>query len=166
MAPNHRLRNALLSGSVILGAGLGTAGIAAAASGSSSPSTSVPSTSTTTPCPRDAGDPAATSHGPGETLLRGRDLAKATAAAQAAVPGATVLRAETGSNGTYEVHLRKSDGTHVTVTLDATFSETSIEAGFGPGPHGAGPMGPRGDSPMDGPRGPQGPMGLMDRMQR
>jgi hypothetical protein len=80
-------------------------------------------------------------HGPGETLLTGTDLAKATAAAQAAEPGATVVRAETDSSGqaTYEVHMKKADGTYVTVQLNADFSVKGEVSGFGPGPAGATP---------------------------
>jgi hypothetical protein len=77
-------------------------------------------------------------HGPGETLLTGTKLAQATAAAQAAVPGATVIRAETDSSGDYpyEVHLKKSDGTYVTVELDANFTVVKTVTGFGPPPAG------------------------------
>jgi hypothetical protein len=148
---------------VILGAGLGTAGIASASSGSPTTSTTVASTSTSTPCPQGAGDPASMTHGPGETLLTGSDLAKATAAAQAAVPGASVVRAETDSSGTYEVHMKKSDGTYVTVKLDSSFVETSIQSGFGPGHRGGGSMGQRGDRPTDAPASPQDPTGAMAR---
>ncbi|MDE3083322.1 MAG: hypothetical protein KGJ39_07880 [Acidobacteriota bacterium] len=171
MAPNHRLRHALLSGSLILGAGLGTAGAAAAASGPSTTSSAVSSSSTSTPCPPHAGDPASSAHGPRETLLTGSDLATATAAAEAAVPGSTVLRAEINPSGTYEVHVKKADGTYATVRLDRSFAEISIETGVGPASHGPGPMGPRGDRPTDapmgpgGPAGPMGPMGPMDQMR-
>ena len=66
--------------------------------------------------------PATMTHGPNETLLTGTELSQATAAATAAVPGATVIRAETDSSGgyPYEVHMEKSDGTYVTVELDST----------------------------------------------
>jgi hypothetical protein len=161
VAPSHRLRYALLSGTLVLGAGLASVGVAAAASGPST--TSTPATSTSTPCPPHVGDPTSAPNGPRETPLSGSDLAKASAAAQAAVPGATVLRAEADPSGSFEIHMKKSDGTHVTVTLNANFAETAIETGFGPGPHGPGPMGPRGDRPTDAPMGPQGPMGAMTR---
>ena len=164
MALSHRFQNALLSGSLILGVGLGTAGIAAAASGSST-TVSDPSTATSAPCPHGPGDPATMAHGPYETSLSGSDQAKATAAAQAAVAGATVLRAEAGPSGTYEVHMKKSDSSYVTVILNSNFVETSIEPGFGPRPHGPGPMGPRGNRPTDAPMGP-GPMGPIGPMTR
>ncbi|MGB4800710.1 MAG: PepSY domain-containing protein [Candidatus Saccharimonadales bacterium] len=68
-----------------------------------------------------------------ETVLTGDDLSKATAAAQAAVSGGTVLRAETDADGegTYEVHMKKSDGSLTTVFLDANFKVTSTENGMG-----------------------------------
>jgi hypothetical protein len=66
--------------------------------------------------------------GAGETALTGTTAQKVTAAAQAAVPGGTVLRVETDSDGSpYEVHVRKSDGTEVTVKVDKSFKVTSIE---------------------------------------
>ena len=61
-----------------------------------------------------------------------RHLAKATAAAEAAVPGATAQRAETDAEGAaYEVHMTKSDGSVVTVKLDASFNVTSTVDGMG-----------------------------------
>lgn len=85
--------------------------------------------------------------GTGETPLTGADAEKATAAAEAAVEGGTVLRVETDSDGTYEAHVRKADGTMVEVKMDADFKVTSVEehtpgmggrgghhgGGFGPG---------------------------------
>lgn len=64
-----------------------------------------------------------TANGKAETLLTGTDLEKATAAATAKVSGATVLRAETEADGkgTYEVHMRKSDGS----TLPSISTRTS-----------------------------------------
>jgi uncharacterized membrane protein YkoI len=86
------------------------------------------------------GDPAMLNHGPDETLLTGADLASATAAAQASQPGATVVRAETNNNGSaYEVHMKKADGTYVTVLLNSSFVVTGTEADFGH--HPGGPQG-------------------------
>jgi len=92
-----------------------------------------------------------------ETPLTGDDLAKATAAAKAAVPGATVERAETDADGgVYEVHMTKADGTHVRVGLDKDFKVTGVDS-RGPGQGGPGPGGPGHDGPgHDGPRGPKG----------
>ena len=54
------------------------------------------------------------------------------AAAQGAVPGGTVDRVETDSDGSpYEAHVTKSDGTHVTVKVGSDFKVTSVEADGG-----------------------------------
>ncbi len=67
-----------------------------------------------------------------ETVLTGDNLTKADAAAEAAVPGATPQRAETDAEGaTYEVHMTKSDGSIVTVKLDADFNVTGTVDGMG-----------------------------------
>jgi hypothetical protein len=67
-----------------------------------------------------------------ETVLTGDNLAKADAAAEAAVPGATAQRAETDAEGaTYEVHMTKADGSIVTVKLDANFNVTGTVNGMG-----------------------------------
>jgi len=71
-------------------------------------------------------------NGKTETVLTGDDLTKATTAAQAAVPGATVQRAETDAEGAaYEVHMTKADGSIVTVKLDSNFNVTETIDGMG-----------------------------------
>lgn len=74
------------------------------------------------------------SNGTKETVLTGDAASKATAAAQAAVSGATVLRVENDADGqgTYEAHMKKSDGSLVTVYMDANFKVISTESGTGP----------------------------------
>src|SRR6266542_1194282 len=63
-----------------------------------------------------------------------RDVDKVRAAALAAVPGGTIIRVETDSDGSpYEAHVRKSDGSIVTVKIDKDFKVTSTESGFGAG---------------------------------
>ena len=75
-------------------------------------------------------------HGPNETLLTGTTASKVKAAALAAVPGGTVIRVETDSDGSpYEAHVRKSDGSFVTVKIDKSFKVTDTIDGFGKGPH-------------------------------
>jgi len=160
------IRKILVSGALAAGASLGAAGIASAASSASSSSTSSggsasTGTSVTAPsgssapsgstAPSGAPDPSTMSHGPGETLLTGTDLQKAEAAANSAVSGATVIRAETDSSGvgTYEVHLKKSDGTVVTVELNSNFGVVKTISGFGAGPAGQAP-------PSGAPGGPNG----------
>jgi hypothetical protein len=65
-----------------------------------------------------------------ETPLTGDTATKVRAAASAAVPGATIERVETDAEGSpYEAHVTKSDGSQVTVKVDANFKVTSIESG-------------------------------------
>lgn len=117
-------------------------------------STTAPSSSTPAPGPpgRPNGgnfDPSKGGHmnnGITETLLTGDDATKAKAAANAAVPNATIERAETDAEGAaYEAHMVKSDGTHVTVKMDKDFKVTGIETG---GPGGPGGHGPRDQAPQ------------------
>ena len=63
--------------------------------------------------------------------LTGDALAKVTAVAKDALPGATVVRVETDADGNakYEAHVTKSDGSQVTVKVDSGFKVTSIEDG-------------------------------------
>ncbi len=128
-------RRWLVTGALALSVGAGAAGVANAAGGGSS------NGSTTSSPPAHAagqkgpmGDPAQMRHGPGETPLTGSAAAKAKAAALAAVPGATVIRVETDSGpAAYEAHLRKSDGSDVTVKLDRSFHVVATQSGFGAG---------------------------------
>ena len=147
------IRKTLVTGALVAGVGFGAAGIASAATSSSS-GTSSSTGSATAPAaapygtpPAGGMDPAAMTHGPGETLLTGTALQKAEAAAKAAVPGATIVRAETDSSGaaTYEVHMKKADGSYVTVELNSSFQAVKTITGFGPGP--AGGQGPGGQAP-------------------
>jgi hypothetical protein len=138
-----RTRSWIVTGALALGVAAGAATVASAAGGSSDGST------TSHPPP---GNPARMSHGPGETLLTGSAASKAKAAALQDVPGATVLRAETdrGDGGAYEVHLRKADGSFVTVKLGSDFHVIRTEDGFGQGgglPPGGGPPPNDGDGP-------------------
>ena len=141
-----RLRVGLAIAATTVGAALGGAALAGAATnGSASSATSAaPSATSGSSAPtRTAPDPAKMTHGPGETLLTGTTADKVKAAALAAVPGGTIIRVETDSAGSpYEAHVTKSDGTQVTVKVDATFKVTATEQGFGAGPGGGGPGGP------------------------
>lgn len=151
----HRLRRWVVTGAIAAGAAVGAGGIAMAATN--------PSTSTTTPsadsqAPNGAQrngsanpwngqrpDPRNMPNGPGETVLTGDTAAKVKAAAEAAVPNATVIRVETDSEGSaYEAHMQTSDGQVVTVKLDANFNVTDKIQGFGPGGPGGMHPGPGG----------------------
>jgi hypothetical protein len=108
----------ILAGSHIAGAQSGASTATPSATASASGNTS----------------PATASHGPGETLLTDGTADKVKAAALAAVPGGTIIRVETDSDGSpYEAHVRKSDGSIVTVKVDEDFKVTSTESGFGAG---------------------------------
>jgi len=67
-----------------------------------------------------------------EKSVDGATSAKLKAAALKKVPGATVIRVETDSgDATYEAHLKKSDGTLVTVKFDKNLAVIGVEAGMG-----------------------------------
>jgi hypothetical protein len=113
---------------VIVGLAAGSYGVASAASGSGTTTT----TTTTTPA-QSAPAPNAQQPWGGqrsdETPLTGDALAKVTAAAQAKVSGATIVRVETDADGhaAYEAHITKSDGTPATVYVDTNFDVVSVE---------------------------------------
>lgn len=124
---------------------------------SASSSTSTPSTAPSFGA-GDQKDPfSATPIRDDEKAVTGDALAKLTAAAEAKVPGATVIRVETDGDGSaFEAHMKKADGSVVTVKFDSSYNVTGTEDGFGPGPKGGhGPGGPRGHGDNDG-DGPQG----------
>ncbi|MFH5880008.1 PepSY domain-containing protein [Arthrobacter sp. NA-172] len=87
-------------------------------------------TSTASPSAPASGAP---THG-NETDLTGDTATKVKAAVLAANSGATVDNMTTEGDGSaaYEAHITKSDGTHATVKLDASFKVTATETG-GPG---------------------------------
>jgi uncharacterized membrane protein YkoI len=64
-----------------------------------------------------------------ETALTGDTADKVTAAAQAKVPGGTVLRVENDSDSSspYEAHVRKADGSEVVVLVNSSFEATSVQ---------------------------------------
>lgn len=86
-----------------------------------------------------------------EQLLTGDTLVKVTAAVKAKEPGATIERVETDSEGVYEAHLVRADGTHITVQVGADFTVTAVQEG---GPNGSG--GPGGSGGRDGHRDADG----------
>jgi hypothetical protein len=137
--PNPVTRYAAL-GAIVLGLGAGSYGLASAASGSGSSTGSIAATTPTT-----GSSTAAAPQGWGpqrsdETPLTGDALAKVTAVAKDALPGATIVRVETDADGNakYEAHVVKSDGTLATVYVDDSFELVSVETG-GPRGHGGPP---------------------------
>jgi hypothetical protein len=136
------VRRVLITGALAAGAMLGAAGIASAATSSSTIATTQAAAGSTATTPSTGTaqlDPATMTHGPDETLLIGTQLTQATAAATALVPGATVIRAGTNFSGAspYEVHMSKTDGTDVTVELDANLKAITTISGFGGDPAGS-----------------------------
>jgi uncharacterized membrane protein YkoI len=83
--------------------------------------------------------------------LTGDTADKVKAAALDKVPGGTVLRVESGGHGgsAYHAHVRKSDGTEVTVLVDKDFKATSVETRSAGGPGGPGHRGGPGGGRSD-----------------
>ncbi len=131
-----------------IGTGLGVGAVAFAAAAVmavASPATSVAAADGATTAPSATSAPAEGCQGMGKELLTGDDAVQATAAAQAAVEGGTVLRVTVDPDGDYEAHVRNSEGTVVEVTMDDSFSVTGVEelpargsGGGRGGPHGPG----------------------------
>ena len=141
---------ASMLGAVGIGGVVGAVALAPTVSGAASSTTQAPSSTGDTPVPPSRGDtnmppgngygrppsnfdPAPgghTANGITEELLTGDTATKVRDAARAAVPGGTVQRVETDAEGAkYEAHMTKSDGTEVTVKLDANFEVSGIEDG-------------------------------------
>ncbi|MDQ1538339.1 MAG: hypothetical protein QOE58_2732 [Actinomycetota bacterium] len=150
--PGKSKRKQRLAGAVgLLLVGGISGGLIAATNSASAQAPAAASTTSAATSP-DRGRPAdgpASVH-PGEKALTGTAAATAKAAALKAVPGGTVFRVETDADGaTYEAHMTKADGTHVTVKFDRNFKVTAIQQGMGAGGHGRdghGPGGPDGTS--------------------
>jgi hypothetical protein len=71
---------------------------------------------------------------PDEKSVPGATAAALRAAALKAVPGATVYRIETDAgDGAYEVHMKKADGSLVTVKFGKNLKVTKVESGMGAG---------------------------------
>src|SRR4051812_4837466 len=138
---------AALVGSTLAGGALGatllngsavadTNATSTASTAATDPATSTAATdpAATQPGQRPDRDPSMGGHqanGATETLLTGDTAEKVKAAALAAVPGGTVERVENDAEGaTYEAHMTKSDGSKVTVKVNADFSVASVEDGM------------------------------------
>ncbi len=127
---------ASITGGALGASFIGTAGAATNGTTASTTegTTAVPNRQPAPDANRQAPDPGRgghTANGITETLLTGDTATKVTAAAKAAVPGATVDRVENDAEGaTYEAHMTKSDGSKVTVKVNADFSVKSTEDGM------------------------------------
>jgi len=154
----YTLRKTLLGAGLVGTTLVGGAAGAAFLTGTANAAESTTATAGSSSAPAASGGGAAR---PAETLLTGDTAEKVKAAALAAVPGGTVHRVETDSDGSpYEAHMTKADGSHVTVKVDANFAVSSIDAdgagqsghgGHGDG-HGGGPHSANGitEAPLSG----------------
>ena len=131
------LKVALIGAGVIAGA-IGATAFGASAVTSSSglssatASSSAPSSSSTQAPPRGPGgaDPVRSD----EKSVTAAQEATLKAAALKAVPGGTVIRIETDAgDAVYEAHMKKADGTLVTVKFDKFMAVTAVESGMGKG---------------------------------
>ena len=133
-SPRKLVIGGALIASTLAGGALGTSFLGTASAQTADAASSVAADSTNAATPHEA-------NGITETALTGTDAEKATAAALAAVPGATIDRVETDADGSaFEAHVTKADGTKSTVLMDSSFAVTSVEAGGpgGKGGHGGG----------------------------
>src|SRR4051812_27382511 len=122
----NKVRSGVVALAVLGAVAVGASAIAGAASNSGATGATGSQGSSSTARP----DPATLSHGPGETLLTDGTADKVKQAALDKVSGATVLRIETDNEGSpYEAHLRKSDGSEVTVKVNKQFEVTTVEDG-------------------------------------
>ena len=119
---------------MVIGIAGGSYGIASAANGGSS------TTTTTTTTPSQTAPPAG-APSPGqpfghqrsdETPLTGDALRKVTAAAEAKVPGGTIVRVETDADGhaTYEAHMLDASGNPITVYVNSSYDVVSTGSPF------------------------------------
>jgi len=132
------IRKAVIGGTLVIatmgGGAVGAALMSGTAGAATNPtSTMVAASTSSTAAAKDANQSGPhQANGITETPLTGDTLAKAEAAAKAAVPGGTIERAETDAEGAkYEVHVTKADGSDVTVKLDASFNVTGTVNGHG-----------------------------------
>jgi hypothetical protein len=123
----------------LLAAGaIGGGVLASALSASASTSTSTASASTVSSSSggyaRMPGPGGAQPVRPDEKSVSSATAATLRAAALKAVPGGTVYRIETDAgDGAYEVHMKKADGSLVTVKFDKNLKVTKVESGMGMG---------------------------------
>jgi len=120
---------AVLLGSTLTGGAIGASLLGGTANAQTN-SGSSSSSSAAAPAQPDPSKGGHTAYGITEVLLTGDTATKVSAAAQAAVPDGTIQRVENDAEGaTYEAHMVKADGSHVTVKINADFSVANIESG-------------------------------------
>jgi hypothetical protein len=123
----------------LLAAGAISGGVLASTLSASAASSTSAASGTTASA---AGGSAARSPAPGgaqpvrsdEKSVSSATAATLRAAALKAVPGGTVYRIETDAgDGVYEAHMKKADGSLVTVKFDKNLKVTQVESGMGAG---------------------------------
>ena len=115
---------ALVAGGVVAG-GILAGTLTASATDTPTPTATATDQAPSNPNPGDPSKPQRSD----ETLLTGSTAAKVRAAVLAKYPGATFVRVETDSDGVYEAHITKADGTQVAVEVDKSFAVTGVELG-------------------------------------
>jgi hypothetical protein len=129
----NRTRKAAVGAAMLAATLTGGAFGASVLGGTANAQSTDSSSSSTAPAaaPRDASQGGHTANGITEAVLTGDTASQVSAAAQAAVPGATIDRVETDAEGAaYEAHMTKADDSKVTVKFNADFSVSSIEDGM------------------------------------
>jgi len=152
---SRRTRRLAGTAALLLVGGIAGGALAATSSASAAGTTSSPAASTAAPVPGPRGRAdTATPVRAGEKAVTGSNLATLRAAALKAVPGGSVYRVETDADGaTYEAHMTKADGTHVTVKFGKNLNVTAVEQGMGAGGPGGPPGGMGRGAPSGGPAG-------------
>lgn len=114
----------LVAGGVLAGA------MSANAADDPSGSTPAPTSSSASVSDPNAGDPSKPQRND-ETLLTGDTAQRVKDAVSAAYPGATFIRVETDSDGVYEAHITKADGTATSIEVGSDYAVTGEEVGGG-----------------------------------
>lgn len=121
---------ATMLGATLTGGAIGASFLGGTANAQTSSSSDASATTPAAPAPGAPRGPHS-ANGITEELLTGDAATQVTAAAQGAVPGATIDRVETDAEGaTYEAHVTKADGSKATVKVNADFSVASVEDGM------------------------------------
>jgi hypothetical protein len=119
----------LVLAALAVGIAGGSYGLASAATGNSSSTTTTGSSSSQAPPAAPNDQQPWGGQRSDETPLTGDALSKVTAAAQAKVPGGTIVRVETDADGhaTYEAHMTDSSGSPVTVYVNDSYDVVGVE---------------------------------------
>jgi uncharacterized membrane protein YkoI len=139
---NSTTRSSRVKAFALLGGGLTAGVIGATAIGASAQDTSTTGTGTLSTTSSSTPPDNSSRPGNGETTVTGTKAATLKAAALKQVPGGTVERISTDTDhagAAYEVHVRKSDGSEVTVLFDANLKYVATETDRGH--HGGGGRG-------------------------